>query len=266
MTTGVDLYWGNGDVDIAPYDFVILQAYDGNSGRKADSHGEWFSRNAQVVVGTGKSLMTYFWLSSQRPVLEQVTAYLDQVRGWPTTFHWIDYEERGLDPSMSDDALGLLPPNSGVYSNGFQYPGRAADSHVWWGAGYPNIVGGSGDLVIHQYADTPHDINRIVDDAWYASITSATPQAPAPTPAPKPKPKPTKEPPDMLVVIQTAAAGVAPLCTVYVANGGAQISPAQAYQLAVEGAPHIDNVPPLEALQIAKGLDPIGFEAAFGKH
>ena len=46
MTTGIDVYWENGDVDFGPYDFIILQAYDGASGLKADAHGMWFARNA----------------------------------------------------------------------------------------------------------------------------------------------------------------------------------------------------------------------------
>lgn len=259
MTVGIDVYWSNydggrGTLDPTEYDFYILQAYDGATGEQADEHNNFFTRNAHAVDGAGKVLMTYFWLNRVRPVEDQVASYLAQVDGWPTVFHWIDYEENRLSPDLSDRALELLPPNSGVYSNGGQYPGQAADGRPWWGAGYPNIVGGRPDPVIHQYADNPHDMNVIVDDAWYAGVVGHVAPAPAPKPAPK------HEDDDMLVVTQTTN-----IHTLYTNSGSTPISSAEAQAFVGGGAAWWNNVQPLQALSIFQSLDPVGFARAFGK-
>ncbi len=145
MTTGIDVYWNNGDIDFWPYEFVILQAYDGATGMRADEHGGWFTRNAKRAADQGAILMTYFWLSPHRPVDVQVRDYLAQVAGWPTLFHWTDVEEPGVGAAQNDRALELLPANAGTYSDGGHYPGSLADARPWWGAGYPRIVGGRAE-------------------------------------------------------------------------------------------------------------------------
>lgn len=180
----------------------------------------------------------------------------------PELGYWSDLEQEGLTREQAWAHHSTLPAGRrGVYANGGDFDAMTDgrfDSSPWWAAGYPRVVGGYRPYLFHQYQGSPLDMNRGDLDAIRAAVNDGLAPAPATPAAPE-----LIEVPDMLLVIQKPVAGADPVCSLFAANGGTVVSAAQAWTLATQKVPHLDNVEPLTALAIAKGLDPVGFAQLF---
>jgi len=176
----VDLYHGNGEFDAAffgQYDFAILQAHSGYQ-----PAGGWYTRTAQAVRQAGKRLGAYLFLVSDQPAQLQAQQFLNQAGTVPPDWQFVDYETggNGVLPTQGQLQLCLsYLPGAGIYSNGSQLPmGPMFDARVWWAAGYPNVVPVPRPFVLHQYSDSPHDMNVVVDEAWYHGSVPLPPAPP----------------------------------------------------------------------------------------
>ena len=109
---------------------------------------------------------------------------------------WWDYEDHGVaqwqltDAFRGTDAAGIW---SGYYSNAGTVDHSEFLDREWWLAAYPGDNDGSfpglermrppRDVTIWQFSSTNGrlDVNVIVDEAWYATVTGGQP-APGPVP------------------------------------------------------------------------------------